>query len=357
MADILDTWPWDEEPIEPCRFRRHYGARHPEELRLWRERSQQFMARIRPIVSAWSGDAEERVIRVVDTWARTVHARLRGNTRFQGASKTGSMSVRIKVEEAFSPPLLKSLWSLTDDQLEMLLLWPELRRAKATLRATQNLWPPSPRPTNPPFVELGDAQVNDHLGRAEEILEGLDAEVEKLLRRAFLSLLEPEDECGEGALDLLGAYFIQSRHIELYWIPIWQYARILGVTVEDLALVVLVHEMAHFYSHRGTDSDGHLWKDPDMISSHPYIVEGIAQFYTERVCELIEANNPGCRPANVFSRLTPKQPAPYQAYQRWASGHGKPREVIRLAFVNCRARPEHRYSGYKVLLKNALIAV
>src|SRR5262249_43869206 len=79
--------------------------------------------------------------------------------------------------------------------------------------------------------------------------------------------------------DILGAYFYpvdQNKRIELYWIPIAMVAAMLDVRIEDLALVVLAHELAHGYTHLGRDIEGALWDDLAFQETDLQIKEGLA---------------------------------------------------------------------------------
>ena len=66
---------------------------------------------------------------------------------------------------------------------------------------------------------------------------------------------------------ILGRYIYRKSNlfneldcsIQLYWGIIWLISSQIGVDIEDLAVVVLAHELAHAYTHIGLDIDGRNW--------------------------------------------------------------------------------------------------
>jgi len=123
--------------------------------------------------------------------------------------------------------------------------------------------------------------------------------------------------------DVLGVYFDRSQNlfddpepcIELYWGVIGLVARDLGVEVSDLTYVVLAHEFGHAFTNAGIDAAGQWWKTTNFKRSDHELKEGLAQFYTELVCQRIEDIAPGALKA--YRALLPYQPAAYQAHTRW----------------------------------------
>ncbi len=334
--------PHDTHEPGPCDYERFWTSEERYELDVWRDDAAQFTQRLQPLIDEWTGDARRRVQRVVDSWRRVVHARLRSFTQLTGSGDgRGGARAKISVEDSFSAPLLSLLKPLPPTAMELLFLLPEMAHAAQTLRRVEGLWPPSPRPTDPWITGQPDADIRRTLADAARILDILEPEarraIDALLRRLLPAEGRREDECEEGTLDLLGAYFIRERRIELYWIPIWLCSRLSGWSIEDLSLVVLIHEMAHLYTHVGKDADGDRWDDGAMVSASQYVVEGIAQFYTELICERIEKESPA-QPLTVFRQLMPGQPPAYREHRNWAIGHRKRVEVVRTAFVDARSR-------------------
>lgn len=115
--------------------------------------------------------------------------------------------------------------------------------------------------------------------------------------------------------DLLGVFFsCDDIRIELYAQVIAFYSIILDVSSELLAIVVLIHEQAHAYTMAGFDISGNRGR---LLCSYydKYVIEGLAQYYTEAVCGQLENSIPGV--SDVFLKLREGQSDPYKDYAKW----------------------------------------
>ncbi len=151
-------------------------------------------------------------------------------------------------------------------------------------------------------------------------------------------LLKEEDIAGQ-VRDFLGVYFHRdsSQRIELYAEKIIISAELLGVGVEALTFVVLVHEMTHAYTISGFDLNG----DQGQIKGKccdKNIVEGVAQFYTDAICRQMEDRIPGVYSA--FSKLMNFQPSPYTRHRQWFIPFAYNHEKVRKAFLLYRNNPD-----------------
>lgn len=113
--------------------------------------------------------------------------------------------------------------------------------------------------------------------------------------------------------DVMGRYLPQQRAIELYWLPIILCSRQDKCDVQRLGLVVLIHELAHAFTHVGLNAD-HEGLGDIFSSLSLNITESVAQFWTHHV--LLE------RPAwrhvfEIFVQLSKKQAGVYRAYTPW----------------------------------------
>jgi len=64
---------------------------------------------------------------------------------------------------------------------------------------------------------------------------------------------------------------------------------LLQAEVEDLAFVVLYHELAHAYRMAGNDIDGGRGGlQYPTYQSEKYATEGLAQYYIEAICSQLE---------------------------------------------------------------------
>ena len=143
-----------------------------------------------------------------------------------------------------------------------------------------------------------------------------------------------EDVLGLYRYNVHNDYDDPNPRIELYWGVIGLIARDLGVAVEDLAAVVLAHELAHAYTHVGSDADDRYWSTRHFYTSSIGLKEGLAQYYTDLVCQRLERDAPGIRSA--YKILLPKQPAAYRVQEQWKDSTP---EMVRHAMLGIRRTP------------------
>ena len=163
---------------------------------------------------------------------------------------------------------------------------------------------------------------------------------------SWLKLLEKHElgtALGEINEDVLGAYFYKDSEVRIYWLAIGIYAALYSVPVEALTFVVLAHELAHAYTHMGSDIDGHTWSTDEFASTDIAIIEGLAQFYTEVVCGKLKDQMPGALPA--FETLLRHQSEIYSTHRKWiGKTERNSGEIVRVSLVECRrsGRKMHR---------------
>jgi hypothetical protein len=158
--------------------------------------------------------------------------------------------------------------------------------------------------------------------------------------------------------DVLGAYFYQTRslfdasvdaRIELYWGVIGLVAMALGVTIEDLTVAVLAHELAHAYSHLGYDIDGQQWASGSFAKSDKGLKEGLAQYYGFAACNRLARIAPGS--STAFDELLKRQPSAYQTQKPWLEKATL--EEVRLAMIETRRKQIGRLSEFTASLSDA----
>lgn len=148
--------------------------------------------------------------------------------------------------------------------------------------------------------------------------------------------------------DILGAYWIRHNTIEIYWAVIGIIALELGVSVESLTFVVLTHELVHAYTHLGRDIDDQLWDTDAFCQTDLIILEGLAQFYTDKICLNLNSRFPAAH--ETYLKLLEYQPYQYQAYQGWTDRHQDSAEIIRSCLIECRRKKICEvWDFYKVL--------
>ena len=135
--------------------------------------------------------------------------------------------------------------------------------------------------------------------------------------------------------DVLGAYFFRIPQIRIYWIVLAITARALGVSIEALTIVVLAHELAHAYTHLGSDTDNEQWETAHFAASDLDIIEGLAQFYTHNVCRQLLARTSA--PLDAYNVLLKQQSGPYTAHLQWVDGEGGS-EIVRVSMIECRSK-------------------
>jgi hypothetical protein len=138
--------------------------------------------------------------------------------------------------------------------------------------------------------------------------------------------------------DILGCYYYPQFHasrIELFWMPIGLIAQAINVSAENLAIVVLIHELAHGYTHIGCDIDAERWELEDFAKTDVDVKEGLAQHYTAVISEKMDGRSPGCHAA--YEALLEMQSGPYVFHQDWLKDRPARRgEAVRYALLAAR---------------------
>jgi hypothetical protein len=137
--------------------------------------------------------------------------------------------------------------------------------------------------------------------------------------------------------------------IELYWAVIGLVARLLAIEVEDLTVVVLAHELAHAFTHLGTDIDGHCWTSKEFVTSDHALIEGLAQFYANVVCHKLTTVAPKAKTA--FALLLKNQPTAYHSHVKWEDESSS--EQLRLALLQIRRSGAGKIVQFEGFLQEA----
>lgn len=143
--------------------------------------------------------------------------------------------------------------------------------------------------------------------------------------------------------NLLGSYFYYQNKVELYWPALSFYASWKRMPLYDLALIVLAHEKAHVITHLGLDLDGQQWNTSDFHDCDINIVEGLAQHYTQHVCNVIESSN---TLKDSFKLLLSDQSEPYRCFLKWLENEPGRDEKIRLTMLNTRKSHINSYQFF-----------
>lgn len=291
----------------------------------WTVASNRFNSRLGPLLQRLGEGPRERASQTIRFWRARCHSHMRALTQL-GRGESGGMRVEIAVSDRIPPPVLAILDALPDSLLWVLF---HLEEISATRDGLVSVWGDYSLLTAPGgFTPPKDLSRN-HLQKAATFFTELEGTSGRRAEEALHKILALRSG------DWLGAYYFREVRIELFWIPIWMVASRLQVSLDDLTIVVLAHELAHYYTHVGKDASGHDWQTEDFANCADTVVEGLAQFYTEAVCvQLKEQGIAG--PLQAFQRLLPNQSDPYQLYSGWAVAHPSRAEVFRNALVQTR---------------------
>lgn len=144
-------------------------------------------------------------------------------------------------------------------------------------------------------------------------------------------------------------YIINRASIHLYWGVIGLVAEWMGCSVEDLTVVVLTHELAHAYTQLGADIEGRRWPADVFATAEKGLIEGLAQYYTDRVLRRLERRYGGALKA--YEAMLPRQPKPYQTHTSWVQNFSP--ESVRRAMLEVRRWKEIKLENFAQRLTDA----
>ncbi len=166
-------------------------------------------------------------------------------------------------------------------------------------------------------------------GKPQAQLEAIQKEVLRL------------DDGDFGISDILGVFSYTEHMIKLYAQVIAYHSILHSVEAEDLAFVVLAHELAHAYTMAGYDINGYRGQILDQPGQrHKYVVEGLAQYYTEAVCHQLAGKHAQFKAA--FEALLSNQRDPYTWHKQWFGGK-QSHERIRPLLLSYRDHLDSEY--------------
>jgi hypothetical protein len=293
---------------------------------------------IRPLVPP---DAEERVNRSFKQWNQIIRDHIRTETGLKLSDGDSRFAIPVRVVRGFPEELAQLIdqyrdpvmWRLVIGQPKLGGLIQGLEFLLAKWDEFEN-WTPLPEP-----ARNGQTALERSLAIASSLQNATLAE--KVVQQ-----IRAVEE------DILGVYRFQAGQgsaVELYWLPIAMVAAMLDVEIEDLTVVVLIHELAHGYTHIGRDIDGTSWADMGFRDSHLEVVEGLAQFYTEVISEKLATRTPSVFAA--YQALLNLQSGPYLAHRDWLKGdRGQMGETVRFALIAARSQGVIRYDQWRGLL-------
>ncbi len=153
--------------------------------------------------------------------------------------------------------------------------------------------------------------------------------------------------------DVLGTYkhnpATGNNKIELYWAVIALVARLISVPIEALTYVVLTHELAHAFTHIGSDIDGQKWDDDGFFKTDLSLVEGLAQYYTHIICQ--QMNYRVSEAFVAYERLLIHQTSDYKTHLPWIENYSA--ELVRSAMIETRRVGSQSINDFTASLSQA----
>lgn len=296
--------------------------------------------RLSELIKKIPADTEERVLRAKERLNSGIRDAMRRETGLllnrrdtQNAKTKKNENVSVPVRLLAGLPASLTDMSFADDDWLAVTISPyrhDVKRSHLGLQGVGKLID----------VLLEDQRGFELIGDRRPSLESTTGLVAELL--AIVDGFDPVKQILAVNKDVLGVYRYKLPRpnvpdpfdgtIELYWAVIGLIAGMLGVTVEGLASVVLAHEMAHAYSHLGSDIDGERWSSTAFSESEHELKEGLAQYYTYLLSQRLSRAMPTM--ASAYEELLTRQPPAYSTHVPWTE-ENRPEEV-RIAMLESR---------------------
>jgi hypothetical protein len=281
--------------------------------------------------------ASEEIDRARQNWNQNIRKALHDET---GLRFDATRGVTIEVIDGVSEPLTYIIREHPDPIAWWILLnRPKLQAAADGLHVLGQRIPEITRsPLGRQLLE-GDPET---VGRSHDLIRRLLADE---IDKPIVERIRRIDR------DWLGAYFFWQGRIELYAPAIALCSMRFGVPIEDMAIVVLAHELAHAFTHIGRDIDGRDWETNDFANANTFLVEGLAQFYADRVCDRLVKRRSALRTA--FDTLNENQSPPYCEFHEWKKVGRDVGEAVRHALLDCRVSGIKDHLIFRSVLKTA----
>jgi len=268
---------------------------------------------------------KKRVEAAKARWNAPVRDALRNETglRLNSPDKNGRASgdplaIPIHITDAIPEPILNIKF---DDKEQWAIVLRKYRRELVALQRSSTAIDALFR------VVLQKRKGDEFLGKSIPDLPAVEEIADRMLQEA--GKCDPVGDILKKVNgDVLGAYWFkairdpkvaeahperQDGKIHLYWAVIGFVAQMLNLDTEALAVVVLAHELAHAYTHLGADIDGVRWSGTALSESQLEVTEGLAQYYTARVCERLQDKAPAVHAA--YEELLKHQPDAYKTHE------------------------------------------
>ncbi len=144
--------------------------------------------------------------------------------------------------------------------------------------------------------------------------------------------------------DIWGCYPHSGRCVEIYFLPLIIFSNLKGLQIEFALVKVLVHELAHAYHHLGKDKDERVWDA--FGEANLNIVEGLAQYYTERFVDEFGSTYP--KLIDAYKAMVSCQSGPYRVHEEWSKKYTQ--EHVKHSLIQTRRNSISQYDGFLYLL-------
>lgn len=308
------------------------------------------------LIARVPAEVEARIKRVRDQTRPVLQEALRTECRLMmrtsedgGQNRQGAL-VPIEVSTGY-PAILENITFPVDYELIMLLgrYRTSLEQAEAGVTGLLQLRQEMLRRLDyGPLVRATDAELQSTVNWASTLLQLFNhrdpLKTIFAVREDFLGIYEYDMS------DLSDDEYVVNRAtIHIYWGVIGLVTEWMGCNVEDLAIVTLTHELAHAYTQLGADIDGRRWPSAMFAEAERGLIEGLAQYYTERVLRRLERRYGGA--LKVYETMLPGQPEPYQTHKLWIKDFSP--EAVRRAMLEVRRWKEGKLEDFNRRLKEA----
>lgn len=317
----------------------NYYAEAPQDAALL-ERASSVADRWRQLLESQIPDLVERVEATVRDWNQGIRDQLRAETALRLSWRGQHVNVPVRVKDGIPPPLVE-LIDIPPEILRLVLMRAVIARSIPGVeftRAHHDDIIRFMRSVRPDWLAPATA---DELAHVEQLLVELSAELHKITL---------EREIWRLPVDWLGAYFFRRPSVEIYWIPIGIAATLYNIDVEALTYVVLAHELAHAYTHVGRDIDGNAWDTEHFARTDVFIVEGLAHYYTQALCEKVRPRFPAAE-RSFRAMLKEQTPGPYADFVKWTENVRDPGEHMRRCMLEVRKKGVGDYMRFQEIVR------
>jgi hypothetical protein len=312
--------------------------------------------RLTDLIARVPAEVEGSVRRVRDQMRATLQEALRTETRLmmRTPEEGGGNRYRAQVPVEVSPgyPLVLETLTFHDDLEGIMLLGRyrnilDLARMGATglVRLREEL---ARKPKTEGWVQITENELCSTANWASALLRRLDQQdplkTVLAVREDFLGVYEYDTR-----QRYIDEFEVNRAVIRIYWGVIGLVSEWMGCTVEDLAIVVLTHELAHAYTQLGADIEGRRWPAAKFGEAESGLKEGLAQYYTERVLRRLERRFGGA--LKVYEAMLPGQPDAYRTHVSWIERLSP--EAVRRAMLEVRRWQEGKLADFSKRLEEA----